>query len=145
MPDDRNLKPRYRFIDHTADLGIEVRGETERDLFANAALAVHDLIADTRTVRPRESRVISVSGIDSNDLLVNFLREVLYLFNGERMLAANCTILEMDGERVKAELRGEIFDRERHALKKEIKAVTHHQADLRRGKGGWKARIIFDV
>jgi len=145
MPNAERPTPSYSLIDHTADLGIEVRGETEKDLFANAALAVHDIIADSRAVRLRNSRAITAAGIDRNDLLVNFLREILYLFNGDGMLIRRCAVLDLGEYRVEAEVRGEHFDRERHALKKEIKAVTHHQAEIRREGEGWKARIIFDV
>ncbi len=135
----------YRPIDHTADLGIEVSGKSEKELYRNAGIAVHDMIADLRSVRPREVRNIGVEGRDREDLMINFLREILYLYNGESWLLKNLTILKMEGGRIEATLRGEAFDRSRHALKQEIKAVTYHQAEVKETPRGWKAKVIFDV
>jgi SHS2 domain-containing protein len=135
----------YRLIDHTADLGIEVSGGSEKELYRNAAIAVHDMIADLRSVRPREVRKIAVEGRDREDLLINFLREILYLYNGEHWLLKKITIGKMGVGRIEATLRGETFERSRHGLKHEIKAVTYHQAEVRETPRGWKARVIFDV
>ena len=74
---------RYRVFDHTADLGVEVYGETVKELFVNAAFAVFDMLTDLDRVRAIEERNITVEGEGWEDLLVNYLREVLYLFNGE--------------------------------------------------------------
>ncbi|MGE5790792.1 MAG: archease, partial [Syntrophaceae bacterium] len=50
------------------------------------------------------------------------------------------------GERVlEAEARGEPFDGQKHEICKEIKAVTYHQAQIRKTPDGWTARVIFDV
>lgn len=135
----------YRPIDHTADLGIEVSGKSEKELYRNAGIAVHDMIADLRRVQPREVRKITVEGRDREDLLVNFLREILYLYNGEHWLLRKLTIGRMGEGRIEATLRGEPFDPSRHGHKHEIKAVTYHQAEVKETPRGWKARVIFDV
>ena len=135
----------YRTFDHTADLGIEVFGKDEKEVYQNAGMAVHDLIADLRHVKPREIRKVAVEGRDREDLLVNFLREILYLYNGEHWLLKKLSIEKMGRGKIEATLRGEAFDRSRHSLRHEIKAVTYHQAEVKETPGGWKARVIFDV
>jgi len=89
------VKP-YRLVDHTADLGLEVFGKTGEELFANAASAVCELIVDRKGTGPTVVREMSVEGADREDLLVNFLREVLFLFNGEKMVPTSFTIEELD-------------------------------------------------
>ena len=74
---------RYKLFDHTADLGVEIYGKTVTDLFANAAFAVFDIITDLKHVTPTMERKIVVEGEGWEDLLVNYLREILYMFNGE--------------------------------------------------------------
>ncbi len=138
------MKP-YRVFDHTADLGVEVFGETEKALFMNGAFAVFDLLADLRSVRSKEAYPISVEGADREDLFVNYLREVLYLFNGKRVLLKKVLIEEMDDRHLRGTMRGETFDPGRHRLKREIKAVTYHRVEVRHRPGGWRARVIFDV
>jgi SHS2 domain-containing protein len=136
---------KYRIFDHTADLGVEIYGKTVQELYANAAYAVFDITTDLRRVNALESREISVEGAGREDLLINYLREILYLLNGEKYLLKKCLILDIDEQRLKAKVSGEPFDPEKHTINTEIKAVTYHQASIKKTPEGWIGRIIFDV
>jgi len=138
------MKP-YKTFDHTADLGLLVTGKTEAELYANAAYAVFDIIADLGRVEALESRRIHADGDSPEDLLVNFLREILYLYNGERWLLKEIRVTQVKDNVLVAEARGEPLDGRKHEVCKEIKAVTYHQADVRQTADGWEARVIFDV
>ena len=138
------MKP-YTTFDHTADLGLAITGASEEDLFANAAFAVFDIITDLGRVEPRETRRVLVEGDSREDLLINFLREILYLYNGERWLLKEIRVIKIDEKALEAEARGEPFDEHKHEICKEIKAVTYHQAEVRKTPDGWAARVIFDV
>jgi SHS2 domain-containing protein len=138
------MKP-YRVFDHTADLGVEVFGKTEKDLFMNAAFAVYDLMADLQTVERKTIRRIAVEGSDREDLLVNYLREVLYLFNGEKILLKSFSIDEIDDRHLTGKAEGEVFNPAKHRIKREIKAVTYHRTEVKEKPGGWYGRVIFDV
>jgi SHS2 domain-containing protein len=135
----------YRVFDHTADLGVEVSAATVEELYAAAAFALFDLLTDLSKVRSGIAKEIVVTGKDQADLLVNFLREVLYLWNGGGFLVKTCLIREATPQRLKALLRGECFDPARHRIKQEIKAVTYHQASVCETAEGWKAKMVFDV
>lgn len=138
------MKP-YKTFDHTADLGLSVTGRQMGELFANAAVAVFDIITDLGCVETREIRRISVEGDSPEDLLVNFLREILYLYNGEHWLLREIRVARIGDKEIEAEARGEPLDLRKHEISKEIKAVTYHQARVRKTPGGWEARVIFDV
>jgi SHS2 domain-containing protein len=136
---------KYRTFDHTADLGLEIYGRTVEELFANASYALYDLITDIKLIEDREERKLVIEGSDWADLFVNFLREILYLFNGEGLLIHDCRISAMTAGSVIAMVAGEVFDPSRHVVKMEIKAVTYHQASVAETRAGWKGRVIFDV
>jgi SHS2 domain-containing protein len=135
----------YRVFDHTADLGVEITAASVEEIYAAAAFALFDLLADLSTVRAGIVREIDMTGEDAADLLVNFLREALYLWNGEGFLMKTCLVREAAPQRLKALLRGERFDPARHKIKQEIKAVTYHQASVCETEKGWVARVVFDV
>lgn len=135
----------YRIFDHTADLGVEATGATLEELYAGAAFALFDLLTDLSAVRAGVAREIIVSGEDPAELLVNFLRENLYGWNGEGFLMKSCLIREVKPQRLSALLRGETYDPARHRILKEIKAVTYHQASVEKIGNVWVARVIFDV
>jgi SHS2 domain-containing protein len=135
----------YRLFDHTADLGIEISGGTIEELYAGAALALFDLLTDTEAIRVTQVRTVAVEGEDAADLLVNFLRELLAMWNSLGFMGKECTIREVTSRRLTALLGGEPFDPDRHRIKAEIKAVTYHQPSVRRTAKGWMGRVVFDV
>jgi len=135
----------YRVFDHTADLGVEITGGSQEEIYAGASLALFDLLTNLSAVRETEERTLTVLGEGPEDLLVNFLREVLYLWNGEGFLIKRCTILEAAPRRLTVLLLGEPYDPARHRIRMEIKAVTYHQASVSRTDAGWVARVVFDV
>ena len=135
----------YRVFDHTADLGVEVTAATQEELYAGAAIALFDLMADLSTVRSGVSWEMKVEGQDSADLLVNFLRELLNAHYSEGLLVKACLVRKVDSRSLAALLHGERFDPVRHRIEQEIKAVTYHQASVEKTVDGWKARVVFDI
>ena len=136
---------KYKLLDHTADIGIEFWGKTKKELFANAVEAMFDLMVDLTGVNSVNEKVVTVIGADIEDLLVNFLREILYLFNGKKWIIKRCKLLEMKSGQIAAQLQGEPYDSDKHQLKTEIKAVTYHGLSIEKKAQGWKATVIFDV
>ena len=136
---------RYKVFDHTADLGLEIYGKTVNELFANASFAVFDSITDLRYVSSTEAREIIVEGEGWEDLLVNYLREVLYMFNGEGLLLKEYSIIEIDPQHLHGRVSGELFNPSKHRINTEIKAVTYHQVTVRETPEMWTGRVIFDV
>ena len=136
---------RYRLIDHTADFGLEIFGSDETALFEEAAVALFELVTDSTTLKAELSRDIEVIGDDWPDLMVNWLRELLYMFNGEEQIICRVAITAIAENRLQATIGSETFDPRRHEIRNEIKAVTYHQIEVGPVDDGWRARVIFDV
>lgn len=139
------MTKKYRLIDHTADFGIHVFGKDSEDLFSNAAFALFDLVTDMSTVKGGNKKKIFVTGSDWPDLMVNWLRELLYLWAGSELLVKSVKIQKITASEINAILCCEDYDPGRHVIKNEIKAVTYHQIQVAPYPRGWEARIIFDV
>lgn len=135
----------YKLFEHTADLGIEFFADSLEELFISAASGLFDVISGIDQIRPETEFQIEVEGIDQEDLLINWLRELLYLHQVKRMLLCEFHISEINDTRLKGSVRGEPFDAKRHEIKKEIKAATYHGIEVTESEGRWKARVIFDV
>ncbi len=74
---------KYRIIDHTADLGLLVFGADPSEVFATAARAMFDIMVSPDSVCAEQSLNLQVEGADWPDLMVNWLRELLYLWSGK--------------------------------------------------------------
>lgn len=135
----------FREINHTADLGIEVEGETPQELFRRAGLALFSLMVSSKGVEAKAEREVVVEAEGWEDLLHDWLSRLLRLFLREGFIAQTIEVKEVAPDRVKARLMGEKLDFERHDFYTEIKAVTYHQLSVTRKDGRWQARIIFDV
>lgn len=136
---------KFRFLNHTADLGILVYGEDRKELFTNAAEAFFSIITDLFRVRENTERIVRVESPHLEDLMVQWLAELLYMHDVDGLLFKKFSIDELDSGVLKARVRGEPFDESRHVIKTQIKAVTYHQIQVRKEKGTWKARVIFDL
>jgi SHS2 domain-containing protein len=135
----------HRLLEHTADMGIEASGETLEELFAQAAYGLLEIIAGTAEAHSREEKSVTVEGGDAEELLVNWLNEILYLFEIKRFFPLDFEIEEVRGNRLLARVRGEPFDPQRHPVEREVKAVTYHQLRVEKTDGLWHARIYVDL
>jgi len=144
--------PNYKFFDHTADIGVEISGRTKKELFTNAAGAMFDILIENNDSKNKTAKgvqgrqkIVTVEGSDVEDLLINFLREILFLFNGKNFVTVDCEILECGNKKLVARLTGEPFSKKKYFIKTEIKAVTYSGLKVEKQRLCWKARVIFDV
>lgn len=136
---------RYRMIDHTGDVGIKVYGSSLPELFKNAAAAFLDILLAKGKITPRLEEKIFVSAGDTEQLLVTWLSELLYLFDTKRLLFSNIEFEEFGDNQIRAVARGELFDPKKHRLKTEIKAVTYHGLKIEKKNSIYSTLVIFDI
>jgi SHS2 domain-containing protein len=139
------MTKKYKFINHTADVGIKVWGESLKSLFENTAYSMFDILTELDKVKVKESLAVEIEGKRTDELLVDWLRNLLYKFNGEGYLLREFNIEEIGKKGLKAKVRGEKLNLSRHTLRTEIKAVTYHGLEVKKTGQGWEAQVIFDV
>ncbi len=135
----------YQIIDHTADLGIIVKGPDIKNLFIRAAQAITDLMVKGDISEKTAIRDVLVEGEDFPDLMVRWLGEILYLFDGENLIVNSIKIKSISPTKLKSILTLTSFEPEYHQVIREIKAVTYHQISVDKTKDGWQAKVIFDI
>ncbi|MBW2610481.1 MAG: archease [Deltaproteobacteria bacterium] len=137
--------PDYTLLDHTADLGIKIKGTDQKDLFKSAGKALMHLLVKINPSEKQTPMKISVSGDDLEDLMVRWLGEILYLFEGENLVVTSIEIESLSPSRLEAGIETAPFNPRIHELLREIKAVTYHQIKVAERDGIWEARVIFDL
>lgn len=140
----------WTFTDHTADVGIAGTGDSAAEAIAAAGAGLFDLMIGSDSIRETSRREVEAAGLDSTDLLIAFLNELLYLFEVEGMVFRRFEVVLADeGRRLRAIGFGERFDPARHEVRIGVKAATHHAAAVERessdGQEVWIARTIVDV
>lgn len=135
----------FELLPHTADTGFRAWGETLEELFAQAAGALVEIALDAAAAEAREARQIAAAGTDREELLVNWLNEVLYVLDGERFVPARCEALRIGEGAVCGRLVGEPRDDARHPPRMVVKAATFHQLRIREQNGRWEAEVYLDI
>ena len=136
---------RFKTIEHTADIGIEVEADTLGELFEGTAAAMFSLMVDPDTVRQTVERELSLEAGDLEELLFMWLNELLFIMYAEGLLFSVFDMKDVGDSRLLATASGEKIDLERHKILEEIKAATYHEMTVERQDPGWKSRVIFDV
>ena len=135
----------YRILNRSSDLVIKVFGKSQAELFSNSAFALFDVMTDVEKVEIREKLPLEVEGLDRDDLMVNWMRELLYLYQGSGYLLKEFQVQEVKGNYVRGEVRGEKFDPDRHEIRHEILSVAYHQGRMDKIGDQWTAQVIFEL
>lgn len=132
-----------------ADVALRAWGETAGELFVAAVRAVVEvMVAPLTSVRLCEERRMELTAASVELLLFDFLQEILYHKDAERLFLLPVTIevaVTVDGARLHGVLAGEGIDPERHDLGVDVKAVTMHRFSVRQEEGRWIAEVVLDV
>lgn len=133
----------------TADIAFEATGRDLPELFRHAADATMNVMIDNiDAIQPRETRQIELSSDKLDMLLFDFLQELIFLKDAERLvLRVREVQIEQRPENyiVKATAAGEPLDAERHHQRADVKAVTLHGFSVEQIDGGWRARVLLDI
>jgi len=135
----------FELLEHTADIGFRVRTRTPAELFEACAEALISISIDLDLVEPRAAWPLEAAGEDAESLLVNWLNEVLYLWDARRLALRRFRVLEITAGRVAGEALGEPWDPARHRARLLVKGVTYHQLRTGQDEEGWYAQVFLDV
>lgn len=134
-----------KIINHTADVGLIIYGSDMKQLFSNAAFSLVGLIVEPEIISAKMERYVSVHAENYESLLVEWLNELIYLFDAEHILFNNFKITNLSSEQLTAVCYGEKVNRFKDSIKREVKAATYHMLKIDKRKLGYRAQVIFDL
>jgi SHS2 domain-containing protein len=135
----------FEVLEHTADVGLRVYGKTLAELFANAGLGLMTLAGEARKVPPREHAALSATAPDVEQLLVNWLSEILYRMDAEGWIFSRFQVDQCEPMRIEGHGWGERREAASRTRSVAVKAVTYHQLSVREAEHGWEATVYFDI
>lgn len=136
----------FEYIEHTADAGMCVTGDTQKSLFNNAAQGLFEMMAVVETIDETTSVEINVSADSVEYLLVAWLDELVFQHETAEIFFKRTDINTISSTELSAKAYGEPTNFDKHAVYTEIKAVTYHQLYVNQNpKGIWEAQVIFDL
>ncbi len=134
----------FEVLNHTADVGIIAYGSDMKEAFANIAKGMFSLITELTVIEETEYRDIELSSSDQESLLVEWLNELIYLFDVENIIFNKFDITQLGNTNLKARIFGDKVDSSRHELKVGIKAATYHMLRIDKSDG-CRVQVLFDI
>ncbi len=137
---------RFRFesLEHTADKAIIAHGETYEAMLESAAAAMFAQQVDLTSVPEEREWTVSAEGESAEDLLVAWLRELIFLSEREEAALCDFKILDFSQWKLRAEVRGGGYSEKVRRTGAGVKAVTYHNLSVKH-EGDWQGTVTFDV
>ena len=133
----------YEILQHTADVRLRVTASSLEELFADALRGLMEVMGTpvgAPSVRP-ETEELDLDSIDLTALLVDFLNEALVRALVRRRCFTGASFASLGETHLSATLTSvpaASFD-------EDVKAVTHHEAEVRRSGEGWTTMLVLDI
>lgn len=123
---------KYEYFEATADIGLRAYGNDIEEAFENAGLAIFNIISDTSNIAPSIEIEFEVTSEDEVSLLYDYLEELLFYHETEFMLFSQFQVEIDEDLHLKARIKGEGINWDKHERKTEIKAITFHKMAVKK-------------
>jgi len=135
----------YEIIEHTADIGVRVRGKDLKELFKNAGLSLFKISSRKQFTKNKKHTtiIIKLKAESIEELFINWLNELLSLSSAKGLIFHNLRIDSLRENTLQAHCIGS--DIGNYIINTEIKAATYHQLKINESADGWQAEVILDV
>ncbi|MFW9778648.1 MAG: archease [Candidatus Heimdallarchaeota archaeon] len=136
----------YEYFEHQADIGVRGVGATLVEAFEQVALAMFEIMVETKDLQLGESDMIEIKASNREELLLEWLSELLYLKDVEGKMYGRFKVEKLSDTSLVAKIYGEPIDIDRHKLKLEVKAATWTQLQITQTTDNkWIAQCLVDV
>lgn len=146
---------KFRFLDNVAiaDIAFEAFGKNEEECFENAALALFEIMADTKKIKPKKKLAVALKAETLDRLLYDWLSELVYLKDTKQMAFSdfNITITKPNNKQkqfsLKAQIFGEKIDykKNKDIFRLDVKAITKHLFLFEKRGKQFVARVVPDI
>lgn len=138
----------YKFLEHTADIGIEVKAKNLSEAFVEAIFGLLELIFN-KNFKELDSNepgeVLEIKSYDLESLLVDVLNEVLFLIDSKKIIPLKPEINEISNNSLKISYKPFYFDYSNFPIHLYVKAVTFHQLEINESKQGTTIKFYVDI
>lgn len=134
----------FEELEHTADIRMRISAPDLSSLFSESGFALAKILYGAYPLeKPTHSFSIQAEGKDREELIVNFLSELLFLTETEYLVPQKFTLTV--GDSVSGTVDGVLFDRKKHSGGTGVKGISYSGLSLTETKTGFELIIIFDI
>lgn len=139
---------KYKFIEHTADVAFRAWGQNLEEAFKSGSLAMTDVITNRKKIEKKIVKELEAKGEDKEELLVDWLGQLLYIFDVEKLIFADFDLkIQERGKRwfLKGKGYGEKFEPSKHPSGTNVKGISYSWMKIWKEKRRTYIRVVLDV
>ncbi|MCP4567992.1 MAG: archease [FCB group bacterium] len=131
-----------------ADIGLTLEGDSLTELFLAGAEGMMTIILGvTPSQTPAETVNINLTADSREQLLVDWLSELIYLFDAKNLIPVsyNISVEQNDRFTLSGKVAFRIFSGETETAEHDIKAVTYYKLKIEEHDGLYRCHPVFDL
>lgn len=139
---------KFEWVDHPSDVGFRAYGRDLAEAFENAALALFEIMTDTKNVEPEVEADVEISAEDDKALLYEWLDRLIGMHDSKNLLLSGFRVkIEKTsaGLKLRAKVKGEPFDPKKHPERTAVKAMTYHMMEVHEEPGRCWVQAVVDI
>ena len=136
----------FKFLEHTADIKFQAFGTSIEKAFENSALAMFNAMSNKR-INARIKEEFIIDGTDLENLLYNFLEELLFLLDSKNFFVSKIKLKIIGNKKKSLVLKAKLFgdDAKKYETKMDVKAVTYNEMFIKKIGKNWVCQVVLDV
>lgn len=138
----------YKFLDHTADIGIKVCASTLKEAFVEAIYGLLEIIFGRSFVDfdcEAGYKIMVISSFDRESLFVDTMNEILYLIDTRKIIPVKPQIHNLSNNMVNLSYKSFQFNLDDFPMHLYVKAVTFHQLEIIENEDQTTIKFFVDI
>jgi SHS2 domain-containing protein len=138
----------YSFLEHTADIGIEVKATNLKEAIVESIYALLELIFGKSfkdIISDSEYETLEINSSDIESLFVDTLNEILFLLDSRKIIPVKPEIIQLSNNSLKLKFKPLKFDYSEFPMHLYVKAVTFHQLEIKTVEGSTIIKFYLDI
>jgi len=133
---------KYKFLDHTSEIKFVAQGKTLNNAFESVVLAISNFLSKDQNIKPTKTISISIKGDNIENLLYNFIDEIIYLYDAKNFLVSSAKV-SIKHLTLKANFKGD--DSTKYKGLDHIKAPTYSEMFIKNKNNSWTIQVVLDI
>jgi len=135
---------KFKILEHTADGKFQAYGTSLDESFSNSAYAMISLMTKNK-IKEEIKKKIKIKGKNIEQLLYNFLEEILFLLDSENFILSKIKKIKINKGKflLEAEISGD--KTKNYEIFGNVKAVTYNSMFVKKQKGKFITQVVVDM